>query len=44
VDWGDVTCDGVVNAKDALYVLAYRAGRFLPSGVQGRTRIGDVIT
>ena len=28
--WGDVTCDGMVNAKDALWILAHTVEIELP--------------
>jgi hypothetical protein len=43
-DWGDVNCDGLVNAEDALYDLAYRAGIALPQNAQNCFSIGSLIT
>lgn len=37
--WGDVNCDGLVDARDALYVLAFDAGAPLATP-QGCTAIG----
>lgn len=41
--WGDLNCDGAVNAIDALHIVAFQAGIFLP--VEGDCiAIGDPMT
>jgi hypothetical protein len=43
--WGDVNCDGLVNALDALYVLVFKVQlHTLPSPPQHCFPIGSVIT